>query len=163
MITFLLIFIISVFVSNNISNEQRILSTLCAHGMTERELIMPLIIIPAITAFSGSLIGTMGGILSIESGTIKNAGYFSYPDITSVIHLYYILFGLFVPVVTVIIVSFITVMRKFKSLPLLMFRKPSAGRNLYISKIGFNVDFRVKIYVREIRANFSIALGVLLC
>lgn len=164
-ITILIAYILSVFVTNSIEQECKVIGTLYSLGYEKRELLFHFLIIPSLVALIGGAVGTVLGMLSIPSQIEESTMYFSYPELATEYPAYLIIYGAVVPFVMSIVVNLLVINKKLSNTPLSMLRKQHSlehGKEFSLKNVKFITQFRFKLFFREIRSNITIALGIFL-
>jgi putative ABC transport system permease protein len=101
----------------------------------------------------------------VPSQIAENSGYFSYPILETSYPLYLLAYGIVVPFVMSMIVNLLFINRKLSREPLLLLRKtrnPSKISQVNLGNLRFMSRFRLKLFVREMKLNFVIAIGIFL-
>lgn len=162
-ITILIAYILSVFTSNSIEKESKVIGTLFSLGYEKKELLRTYVVLPVLVAFIGGAIGTGLGILSIPSQIKDSSDYYSYPELSVKISILLLCYGIIVPCLISLIVNLVVINKKLSQTPLSMLRKHNNlenGKDLELGKLKYINRFRIKLFYREIKSNITIVLGI---
>lgn len=159
----LIAYVTAVFVSNSIEKESKVIGTLLSLGYERRELVRNYVILPVIISFLGGLVGTILGFASIQFQIEDNVTYFSYPKIQIQYPIYLLAYGVIVPLLLALLINYVVLSKKLSQTPLAMLRKTRNTENgikLKLNNMKYLTVFRIKLFVREIRTNITITLGI---
>ena len=159
----LIAYVTAVFVSNSIEKESKVIGTLLSLGYERHELVRNFVILPVIVSCIGGLVGTMLGFASIPLQIQDNVTYFSYPKIETKYPIYLLVYGVIVPLFLSLLINYIVLTQKLSLTPLSMLRKTrnaDKGMNLKLNNMKYLNVFRIKLFVREMKSNITIALGI---
>lgn len=155
-------YVISVFVVHQINRESSVIGALYALGVTKGALIRHYITLPTIIAFIGGVIGSAIGFspMSIQSQLADSYLYFSLPDFQTVIPLYLVIYAVVIPPVIAATVNALVINRRLSAPALSLMRNEQNVRNISRMEIksgGFVRKFRIRQFLREMRANITVA------
>lgn len=155
-------YVISVFVVHQINRESSVIGALYALGVTKGALIRHYITLPTIIAFIGGVIGSAIGFspMSIQSQLEDTYAYFSMPDFQTVIPLYLVIYAVVIPPVIAAIVNALVINKRLSAPALSLMRNEQNVRNISRMEIksgGFVRKFRIRQFLREMRANITVA------
>lgn len=160
----LLAYMISIFISHNIEKESPVIGALYALGYRKKNLLRHYMILPCILVFVASVAGVILGYYLIPF-LEDTSTYYSLPEIQPVLRLYLVSYGLGIPLVVTWIVNYIVINGKLSSPPLQLLRsekKRSPITNLNLGNLGFIHRFRIRQFIREIKGNITIIIGLML-
>lgn len=156
-------FMISLSVINSIDKESSIIGALYSLGYIKSEIIRHFMILPTIVVSIGAVIGTIVGFAIqglLSKATIKVYGL---PNIQRIFSFYLIIIGIVVPIATVVVINYFIISKKLNSTPLQLLRreqKASKLKSIKINHFGFVTKFRIREFLREIRGNIIVFMGI---
>lgn len=160
----LVAYMISIFVTHNLDKESSVIGALYALGYRKKDLIKHYMILPCLLVFAASLIGIILGYLLIPF-LEDTSSYYSIPVIQPVLRPYLMIYGIGVPLLITWSVNILAINRKLSSSPLQLLRKEKTynkSLNVDLGNIGFILRFRIRQFLREIKANITIVAGLML-
>ncbi|WP_067141170.1 ABC transporter permease [Oceanivirga salmonicida] len=165
-ILILLAYVLSTFVISAIDRESKIIGTLYALGFSKKELIKHFIALPVAICVLGGITGTILGFLAIDLQMGDNVNYFSYPKLNHIYPTYLIIYGVVSPILISLLINFVFINKKLSKEPLDLMRKTQSAykpKDIKGNKYrGFKFinKFRIKLFIREIKYNLTISLGI---
>lgn len=162
-ILILLAYILSIFTTNIIDGDSKIIGTLYSMGYRRRELILHYILLPVCLCFFGGILGTCLGFVGMASQISENSSHFSYPVLSNVYPAYLLFYGIGTPFLLSLIINLIVLNRRLSRQPLALMRKQqtdSARWSIDLPNFKFISKFRIKLYLRELKAQMVIAFGI---
>jgi putative ABC transport system permease protein len=152
----LLSYTMAVFSVHEIRRERETIGTLYALGVRRWELLWRYILLPALTAAAGCVIGTMLSYtpIGVRLQMAQTCGYYSVPEIPVRIVPYILLYGLAMPPLIAMIVNGSVASRQLKKPALALIRGTSDGfrvRKMRLKGRGFEHRFRIRQVRQEIR------------
>lgn len=160
----LVAYMISIFVTHNIEKESSVIGALYALGYRKNDLMKHYMILPCVLVFAASLVGTVLGYILIPY-LEDTSSYYSLPEIQPVLHPYLMIYGIGIPGLITWSVNILTINRKLSSTPLQLLRKEKNYNtiiNVSLGNLGFISRFRIRQFLREIKANITIVAGLML-
>ncbi|MBW4082737.1 ABC transporter permease [Paenibacillus sp. S150] len=160
----LVAYMISIFVTHNIVKESSVIGALYALGYRKNDLMKHYMILPCVLVFAASLVGTVLGYLLIPY-LEDTSSYYSLPEIQPVLRPYLMVYGIGIPILITWSVNMLTINRKLSSPPLQLLRKEkkySKIININLGNLGFISRFRIRQFLRELKANITIVAGLML-
>ena len=161
----LFMYVISVFIVHQIQSESSVIGVLYAMGVRKKELISHYLMLPAVIAFMGGIIGALIGFssFSINSQMSQVYSYYSIPDLKTVYPLYLIIYCVVMPPVIAVAVNYIVINNKLSKTALSLIRnerKESRISNINLNRYSFIRSFQIRQILREIRIVFTIVFGM---
>ena len=166
LLVMLFAYVISVFIVHMIDQESSVIGALYSMGMKRRTLIFSYVSVPVIVAFISGLIGTLIAIftpIGIPSQMEDSLSYFSMPEMQVKITPFLLIYGLVIPPVTAFIVNVLVIRKRLKKTPLSLLKneqKAVRGRDIKIKGLKFISMFRLRQFLREIRAGLTVIFGL---
>ncbi|CAM4502223.1 ABC transporter permease [Paenibacillus typhae] len=160
----LVAYMISIFVAHNLDKESSVIGALYALGYRKKDLIKHYMILPCFLVFAASLIGVILGYLLIPY-LEDTSSYYSIPSIQPVLRPYLIVYGIAIPLIITWTVNILAINRKLSTPPLQLLRKEknyNKSINVNLGNIGFILRFRIRQFLREMKANITIVAGLIL-
>ena len=156
-------FMISMSLINSIDKESPIIGALYSLGYIKNEILKHFMILPVIIVSVGAIIGTgIGFIIEDSIGKATSSAY-SFPNVERIYPPYLIFVGIIIPILIVLIINYFIISRRLNSTPLQLLRrekKPSKLNIIKINHFGFITKFRLREFLREIRGNVILFLGI---
>ena len=162
-ILMLLAYILSIFATNTIEKESKVIGTLYAMGIVKNELLFHYILLPTFICLLGGLLGTTLGFVGMDIQIAENSNYYSYPILNHSYPLYLIIYGVFTPFIMSIIINVVLINRKLSNEPLALLNKKQSeysNKRLNLGNMKFMNRFRVKLFLKEIKSNLTISIGM---
>lgn len=159
----LLAYILSAFVTSAIEKERKVIGTLYSLGFVKKELIAHYLILPLAICLLGGLVGTLAGFMGMGTQITENSDYFSYPHLDFSYPAYLIIYGAIVPFAMALIVNAVFINKKLSKEPLALMRKEAKSythTGFHLGNMKFLNRFRIKLFIREIKSNLTIAFGM---
>ncbi len=159
-------YVISVFIVHAIDRESEIIGTLYALGVKRRELLAHYLELPCLIALLGGIAGTLIGFSPWGAHTQMSAtiSYYSFPDPTVSWYSYLLAYGILLPPLLTLIVGTLVIRKRLARPPLTLLRKEQSDvgtSKRTLPRTGFINRFRIRQVLREKRAAFTIAGGML--
>ncbi len=164
-VIFMISYIISLFIINNINIEMETIGTLFSFGYNRKFITIYYVLSPSVLVLFSSILGTYLGFSTIGSKReIDNIlKYFSLPNIHVNYSYFLIIFWIIFPVLVVMLVNYTYVKRKLSNNIVSLLRRETKykikGKYEY-KKIKFIHTFQIRHFVREFKSNMLIAIGV---
>ncbi|MDE7309501.1 MAG: hypothetical protein K2N61_12745 [Lachnospiraceae bacterium] len=162
-ILILLAYVLSTFATNSIEQERKIIGTLYSLGFMKCELLTNYIVLPVMISTIGGCIGTLLGFLNMEGQISENSMYYSYPVFDNEYPVYLIVYGIIVPFLLSFLINFWLINKKLSQKPLELMRKSQGdyeGKGTNLGRMNFINKFRIKLFIRELKSNLTIAAGM---
>lgn len=162
----LITFVISVFITHEINEESAVIGALYSMGVSKGSLLRHYIALPVIITFAGGLLGTLCAFTPMGTDNMLKSmkSYYSLPELAQVYPLYIIIYGIVVPPLIAMIVNTLVINKKLSQSPLSLLRKQSKDNvrtvKLKSDKRSFNNQFRIRQFIREMKASFTIFFGM---
>ena len=166
LLVMLFAYVISVFIVHMIDQESSVIGALYSMGMRRRTLILSYVSVPVIVTFISGVIGTSIALFTpagIPAQMEDSLGYFSMPNMQVKITPFLLVYGLVVPPVTAFIVNVLVIRKRLKKTPLSLLKneqKAVRGRDIKIKGLKFLSMFRLRQFLREIRAGLTVIFGL---
>lgn len=164
-IMILFTYVISVFVIHEIEEENVIIGSLYALGVSKNNLVIHYLTLPVIITTLGGIVGTVLGFTPYGTGlqSASTLSYFSIPELKTLYPLYIILYGVIMPPIVAILVNYITINKKLSKPVLKLMRNEKKSNK--ISKINLNDlpfirKFQIRQFLREKRSSFTLVFGM---
>ena len=164
-IMILFTYVISVFVIYEIEEENVIIGSLYALGVSKNNLVIHYLTLPVIITTLGGIVGTVLGFTPYGTGlqSASTLSYFSIPELKTLYPLYIILYGVIMPPIVAILVNYITINKKLSKPVLKLMRNEKKSNK--ISKINLNDlpfirKFQIRQFLREKRSSFTLVFGM---
>lgn len=162
-ILILLAYILSVFTTNVIDADSKIIGTLYSMGYKRKELLIHYMILPVSICFVGGVLGTALGFIGMNFQVAENSAHFSYPFLSNEYPLYLFAYGIGVPLVLSCVINMIVLNKKLNRQPLALMRKElknTSNHNVNLHSLRFESRFRIKLFLKEFKAQLIIAFGI---
>lgn len=160
----LVAYMISIFVTHNLEKESSVIGALYALGYRKNDLIKHYMILPCLLVFAASVIGVALGYLLIPY-LEDTSSYYSIPEIQPILRPYLMVYGIAIPLLITWSVNILAINRKLSAPPLQLLRKEknyNQSINVSLGNLGFILRFRIRQFLREIKANITIVAGLML-
>ena len=158
-------YVIAVFTIHEIDAESSVIGALYSLGVNRRDLLRHYMLLPAIVTALGGIIGTILAYspIGVAYQMMDTYLYFSVPAIPLKAYAYTLVYGLVLPPLIAVIVNSFVIRRKLSCTALFLLRggrKEASGKRLNLGKMGFISRFRIRRILRELRAAFTMAVGL---
>ena len=158
-------YVIAVFTIHEIDAESSVIGALYSLGVNRRDLLRHYMLLPAIVTALGGIIGTILAYspIGVAYQMMDTYLYFSVPAIPLKAYAYTLVYGLVLPPLIAVIVNSFVIRRKLSCTALFLLRggrKEASGKRLNMGKMGFISRFRIRRILRELRAAFTMAVGL---
>jgi len=166
LLVILFAYVISVFIVHNIDQESAVIGALYSMGLKRRQLILSYVGVPVLVSLISGIAGTLIAILTpagIPAQLKDTLDYFSMPVLEVEITPFILIYGLVIPPLTALIVNVLVIRKRLKRTPLALLRneqKAVRGREINIKGLKFISMFRIRQFMREIRAGLTVVLGM---
>lgn len=160
-------YVISVFVIHQIQSESSVIGTLYSLGVKKSELIAHYITLPAVVTFLGGLLGTFLGFspLGIDVQMLQSYSYFSLPIFDRIYPPYLIIYGVIMPPIVCIVVTFAVIDKRLSYTALSLIRNEQKQRNfskIRLHNIGFIRSFQLRQILKEMRTGLTVVMGMII-
>ncbi|MDO5725246.1 MAG: hypothetical protein Q4P29_02970 [Tissierellia bacterium] len=165
-IMIMIMYVLSIFVTDSIERENSIIGTLFALGLRRNELILTYTTLPVILSFIGGLLGFLLSItpIGMQRYYRVNSGYFSIPLVPMKATIPITIYALVMPVIIAFVVNWLTIYKKFKRPTLSLLRNEKEVSEIempkFLSNKGFIKTFRLKQFWKEKRSVFAVIGGI---
>ena len=166
-ILILLVYVLSIFVIQEITQESTVIGALYSMGVKRKELLIHYVTIPMIISFLGGLTGMLLGYskFGVDFQLNDVLRYYSLPDMENRVNVVVVILCILVPPIIAFIVSSISIYSRLSRSPLSLLRKeqkPVKIRNVNLDKLGFMNNFRVKQIINESKTSVAVFVGMFL-
>ena len=166
LLVMLFAYVISVFIVHTIDQESSVIGALYSMGLKRRTLTLSYVAVPVIVAFISGVIGTLVAVFTpagIPAQLQDSLGYFSMPKTEILVKPFVLIYGLVIPPLTAFIVNVLVVRNRLVRTPLSLLhneQKAVRGKALNIKRMKFIPMFRLRQFLREIRAGLTVIFGL---
>lgn len=166
-ILILLVYILSIFVIQEITQESTVIGALYSMGVKRKELLLHYVTIPMIISTLGGLTGLLLGYskLGVDFQISDVIKYYSMPEMEKRINIGIVISCIFIPPIIAFIVSSISIYTKLAKSPLSLLRKeqnPVKIKKIKLEKFGFINNFRIKQIINESKTSIAVFFGMFL-
>lgn len=164
-ILILFAYVISVFVIHGIERESSVIGALYALGVTKNDLIRHYLMLPAILTFAASVAGFAVGMCPLGAWTQMQDcyAYFSICILPVCCPLYLVIYVLFMPVITTIIVNYLVIRKHLSQTVLSLMRKEEKQKKIHavsLKGMRFVTRFQIRQMLKEMRTGFTVLFGM---
>lgn len=159
-------YVVSVFIVHNIDQDSSVIGALYSLGLKRKTLTLSYVAVPVIVTFVSGVIGTLIAVLTpagIPAQMQDSLGYFSLPNMEVEVTPFILIYGLVIPPVTALVVNVLVIRSRLKRTPLSLLhneQKAVRGKEVKIKGLKFISMFRLRQFIREIRAGLTVFLGL---
>lgn len=158
-------YVIAVFTIHEIEAESSVIGALYSLGVNRKDLLRHYMLLPAIVTALGGIAGTVlaNTPAGIPYQMLDTFLYFSVPALPVKQYAYILIYGLVLPPVIAVIVNHVVIRKKLSCTALFLLRggrKEASGKQLNLGKMGFIGRFQIRRILREMRAAFTMAVGL---
>lgn len=163
LIALLIAYVISVFASNTIKNDHKIIGTLYAMGYRKKELIKLYLMIPIIVVAIGAIIGTFLGFVITDFCITAN---YSTPKMIDTYPMIFIVYGIIMPILVTAIINYFIINSKLNHSALEIMQNKVNEKYQPDEKIvksknkNFLNLFRNNKYKKEFRSHLILFFGI---
>lgn len=143
------------------------IGTLYALGYKKKEILRHYLSYSIIVSFTGSILGTILGLISVNPMLSFFLSYFKIPVIKTNFSFDYSIVSIFLPAVFLIPTAYFVIKKALRQSPLELIRggmeKVKAGfmeTKLNLDRFSFNTKFRIRELIRNIPRTLLMVLGV---
>lgn len=162
-------YVISVFIIHELNEESSAIGALYSMGVKKSTLLWHYIKLPVIISFLGGLVGTLIALTKAGIGVMiaSKISYYSLPTLEYSHPAYVLIYGIVAPPVIAFIVNMLVINKKLSQTPLSLLRNSNNAKvhlfRLHLpKKMSFNSQFRIRQFLREMRASIALCLGMLI-
>ncbi len=163
-IVFVLIaFMFSVFAIHNVDVNKEIVGTLYAMGYRRKEIVKHFIILPVTVVFIGSVIGLVLGFLLAYLFAQGNSELYSYPPLEISKEGYLCVYGLLMPNILTMLISYFVLTKKLNCRPLELLRNEKKVKETFqvsLNNFKYVTRYQVRQTLRECRTTIIMFLGM---
>ena len=158
-------YVIAVFTIHEIDAESSVIGALYALGVNRRDLLRHYVLLPAVVTALGGVIGTIlaHSPIGVDYQMMDTYLYYSVPAFPVRVYAFTLIYGLVLPPVIAVIVNGLVIRKKLSCTALFLLRggrKEVSGKRLQLGKLGFISRFRIRRFLREMRAAVTMAVGL---
>jgi putative ABC transport system permease protein len=158
-------FIFGLSVLHIIDKESAVIGALYSLGYVKKDIIRHFMILPVAITTVASILGTVLGFLTFTYLAADSSyEYFSYPNLKIAYEPYLFIFGIVSPILITTVINYLMLSKRLKLTPLRLLRKDikkDSFRNVKLHHLKFINKFRLRIFLREIRNNITLFIGIL--
>ena len=167
MLIVIMAFVFVVLTDATIEEESSVIGTLLASGWRKRELIVHYMTLPTIVGVTGAAIGNVIGCTVLVL-PMQNLYYNSYgfPPYYTTFNPRVFLFTTIVPLVLLIVITFVGLVRRMGATPLQFLRREIAHRSKRSSmalpeRLRFVTRFRLRVFIRNLSHFATLFFGIM--
>ena len=167
MLIVIMAFVFVVLTDATIEAESAIIGTLLASGWRKRELVAHYMTLPIVVGVAGAIAGNALGYTLLVL-PMQNLYYNSYgfPPYHTTFNLGVLVFTTIVPLVLLVVITFIGLVRKLKATPLQFLRREITHRSKRSSmhlpeQLRFVTRFRLRVFVRNLSHFATLFFGIM--
>lgn len=158
-------YVISVFVVHQIQKESSVIGALYALGAKKKNLISHYIMLPALIALIGGVIGTVIAFspIGIPVQMRESYSYNSIPKLSMVHPVYLFVYSIIMPPVVAMIVNYLVINGKLSRTALSLIKNEQKTKHfgkINLGNLGFVKRFQLRQLLREMRTGITVILGM---
>ncbi|MDO5718637.1 MAG: FtsX-like permease family protein [Tissierellia bacterium] len=165
-ILILLTYVISVFVVHSIEEENNIIGTMLALGVSRKNIMFSYTLLPMLITFMGGALGILVSMskIGIEYQLKEKIDYYSMPPIDINIPTFLFIYALVLPPLVAYIVNKLVIRKKINRPALALLRNEQKIRKVkesnFGNRFGFIRKFQFKQFWKEKRSGFAVLIGL---
>ena len=167
MLIVIMAFVFVVLTDATIEEESSVIGTLLASGWRKRELVAHYMTLPTIVGVAGAIVGNVVGYTLLVL-PMQNLYYNSYgfPPYHTTFNPSVLLFTTIVPLVLLIVITFVGLVRRMGATPLQFLRREIAHRSkrsgmVLPERLRFVTRFHLRVFVRNLSHFATLFFGIM--